>query len=138
MKDKSCTVLDRAEFARRIRKHKNLYIAIRDYDGRSITGFFIPANLAVTQLLAGSFDELTWSDDEAGPDVAGDRAPAHIVLSRQIEMLTGKLSSYEHSAANASTEANREWSRSQAEKYRREINLARTKLAAHRAQPVAA
>lgn len=85
------TILDAAEFARLIRKHRRVGVHIRDYDGHGVAYIYVPAKQILQALERGSLDGLVWSADVDGVDVTGCPVPEPIRLRRAIPRLRAQL-----------------------------------------------
>lgn len=92
-------VIDKAEFARLIRKYKHLGVTLfveNSYDTvarcqSACTGFDIPAAQALEKLHRCDFDAFEWKCDEHGPSLWHYAAPKHLQLLRRRDFLVARI-----------------------------------------------
>lgn len=145
-------ILDRAEFARLIRKEDGLRVCVHVdlYSRRDVIkgipdGFVarMTAKEAISKLNAGDFDAFVWQHSHYGAYVANAVAPAAVQLRRLAEITAMKISRHEERLATP--QVNEEWdaeSRARSETALAELRATsariRAQLADLEAQPMSA
>jgi hypothetical protein len=150
------TVIDRAEFARLIRKHRGLSMCVfvPDYlrdevvRGAAEQCFHVtvPAKQALESLERGNYDACEWAVNAHGDATVHTYlvAPAWLQIQRRRELVAGKIADYERRLARPAL-LDCKWDaearvRSEQSLSRDRAELARwdAELAARKAQPLAA
>ena len=92
------TVIDRAEFARLIKKFKSLRVSLflRDSEHcefcqNNLASFDVPAKQALDKLACGDLDAFEWRLTETGPRIWHYAAPARLQLLRRQEFLLARI-----------------------------------------------
>lgn len=95
------TILDRAEFARLIRKsgHVSATVFVPDYLRREVVrgcanecfGVTIPAKQALAHLALCSYDAHVWELDEYGPHISFVVAPAWVQMKRRRDFVAARI-----------------------------------------------
>ena len=99
------TIIDRAEFARLIRKHRGLgvFVTISDYCADKVVrgcqpghfGVTVPAKQAIEKLESGDFDAFVWEANEYGAHVVTySAAPAWLQITRRRELRSARIESH--------------------------------------------
>lgn len=148
-----CTVLDRAEFARIIRKARKVGITVfpsSPYDRDIVRGCApacftvnVPSQQAIEKLNVGEFDAHVWEVDQYGPSISWEVAPAWIQIARRREFVASRIARNESRLAMAIRGDRidvmvREASEGQLARDRAEIPTLDAKLAALRGKKAAA
>ncbi|ACB76678.1 hypothetical protein [Opitutus terrae] len=97
------TIIDRAEFARLIRKHRGIvvYVFPSNRDSRvlrnlnSCFSLRVSAKQALEKLEGGSLDAFTWSLSKYGLEVETDVAPLWLQRRRRRERVVEEIASHE-------------------------------------------
>jgi hypothetical protein len=149
------TVIDRAEFARLIRKHKSLRVCVFMTDNvrgdvvhgcaSECFGVKIPAKQALEELARCTYDACAWELDEYGPSISTHiAAPAWVQMKRRRDFIAARIPHLEARLAMPARvddrlDANfRAWTQRDLIHDRAELARWDAELAARKAQPLAA